>query len=46
MKTFLYHAQTADWGDMRLELGSFNICRNTNISNTFTMNIVKKKMLH
>ena len=37
---------STDRGDMTLELGSFNICRNTNISKSFTMKIAKKKMLH
>ena len=43
MKTFLYQAPTADRGEMRLELGSFNICKDTNISKIFTINIIKKK---
>lgn len=37
MKTFLYQAQTA-----KLGMGSFNICRNTNISKTLTIKIVRK----
>ena len=43
MKQFLYQAQITDRGNMRLELGSFNICRNINISKTFTMKIIKKR---
>ena len=46
MKTFLYKAPTADRSDMRLELESLNVCRNTDISKTFTMKTVKKKMSH
>lgn len=42
MKTFLYQAPSTDWGDIRSELGSFNISRNAIILINFKVKIVKK----